>query len=88
MSSPQTTSQPTLAELSWAPGLWELPKIKASLGLFPDLTPGGSRADSTIRKELGAEVQALTPTPPTVSGKHGKDAKDSGLPPLSLRHWS
>ena len=64
------------------------PQIKASLGLFPDLTPSGSRADSTVRKELGAEVQALAPTLPTVSGEHGKDAKDSGLPSLSPRHWS
>lgn len=28
-----------------------------SLEMFPDLTPGGSWADSTVRKELGAEVK-------------------------------
>lgn len=54
--------------------------------MFPDLTPGGSWADSTVRKELGAEVQTLTPATPMVSGEHVKDVK--GLPPSSLRHCS
>lgn len=55
--------------------------------MFPDLTPGGSQADSTVRKELGAEVQTLTPATPMVSGEHVKDVKE-GLPPSSLRHCS